>query len=70
MRHMQRRSAKGVNAVAEVDLFAPLSKLHWVDRNKLKANNWNPNKVSQDNMKLLVQSILTKWVDVAYRGAS
>ena len=59
MRHMQRRSAKGVNAVAEVDLFAPLSKLHWVDRNKLKANNWNPNKVSQDNMKLLVQSILT-----------
>ena len=41
------------------DVFAPLSSLQWVDRNKLKANDYNPNKVSEENLKLLVQSILT-----------
>ncbi len=40
-------------------LLAPLSSLRWVPRNSLKANDWNPNKVSKDNLKLLVQSILT-----------
>ena len=30
-----------------------------MDREKLKANDYNPNKVSEDNLKLLVQSILT-----------
>ena len=45
--------------MAEVDIFAPLSSLQWVDRNKLKANDYNPNKVSEDNPKLLTQSILT-----------
>ena len=41
------------------DLTAPLSTLQWVDRNILKANNYNPNKVLTENMKLLIQSILT-----------
>ena len=40
-------------------LFAPLSTLQWVDRNTLKPNDYNPNKVSQENLKLLTQSILT-----------
>ena len=40
-------------------LFSPLSSLQWVDRDKLRANDYNPNKVSEDNLKLLVQSILT-----------
>ena len=40
-------------------LFAPLSTLQWVDREKLHANGYNPNVVSDENMKLLVQSILT-----------
>lgn len=40
-------------------LFAPLKSLQWVDRSKLKANDYNPNKVSEDNLKLLTQSILT-----------
>ena len=40
-------------------LFAPLSTLQWVDRNVLKPNDYNPNKVSQENLKLLTQSILT-----------
>lgn len=43
----------------EQKLFAPLNSLQWVDRNILKANGYNPNKVSEDNMKLLIQSILT-----------
>lgn len=45
--------------MAEVDVFAPLSSLEWVDREKLRANDYNPNKVSEDNLKLLTQSILT-----------
>lgn len=45
--------------MATVDVFAPLSTLQWVDRNKLKANDYNPNKVSEDNLKLLMQSIET-----------
>ncbi len=43
----------------DVDVFAPLSTLQWVDREKLRANDYNPNKVSEDNLKLLTQSILT-----------
>lgn len=45
--------------MADVDVFAPLRSLQWVDRDKLKANDYNPNKVSEDNLKLLVQSIET-----------
>lgn len=41
------------------DLFAPLNSFHWVDREKLHANDYNPNKVSEDNLELLIQSILT-----------
>lgn len=45
--------------MAEMDLFAPLRSLQWVDHDKLRANDYNPNKVSEENLKLLVQSILT-----------
>ena len=45
--------------MADADIFAPLSSLQWVDRDKLHANDYNPNKVSEENLKLLVQSILT-----------
>ena len=41
------------------DLFAPLASLQWVERDKLTANDYNPNKVSEDNLELLMQSILT-----------
>ena len=41
------------------DVFAPLSTLQWVERARLRANDYNPNKVSEDNLRLLVQSILT-----------
>ena len=43
----------------EIDVFAPLSSLRWIDRTMLHANDYNPNKVSEDNLKLLEQSILT-----------
>ncbi len=42
-----------------MDLFAPLSSLQWVDRDSVHANNWNPNRVSRENLALLVQSIIT-----------
>ena len=45
--------------MTEVDVFGPLSSLQWVDRTQLHANDYNPNKVSEDNLQLLVQSILT-----------
>lgn len=41
------------------DLFKPLREIKFVDRNLLKANDYNPNKVQENNMKLLVQSIFT-----------
>lgn len=40
-------------------LFAPLETLKWVDREQLKPNDYNPNKVSKENLKLLMQSIMT-----------
>lgn len=43
----------------EMNLFAPLSSLQWVDRTMLRANNYNPNVVNEENLKLLIQSILT-----------
>ena len=42
-----------------MDLKAPLGSLHWVDRDKVNPNDYNPNVVREDNLKLLTQSILT-----------
>ena len=41
------------------NIFAPLERLQFVDRNLLKPNDYNPNKVLEDNLQLLIQSILT-----------
>ena len=41
------------------DLFAPLSSLQWVDRDSLRSNDYNPNRVSEENLQLLIQSIQT-----------
>jgi DNA-binding NarL/FixJ family response regulator len=43
----------------ENSLKAPLATLQWVDREKLKANDYNPNRVSRENLDLLVRSILS-----------
>lgn len=40
-------------------IFAPLASLQWIPADKLTANDYNPNKVSQDNLELLKQSILS-----------
>lgn len=37
----------------------PLASLMWIDRNKVKPNDYNPNKVSKQNLELLKQSILS-----------
>lgn len=39
-------------------LKAPLNSLEWVPIEKLHANGYNPNKVTEDNLQLLTQSIL------------
>ena len=41
------------------DILKPLRNVQFVDRNKLKPNNYNPNKVSEQNLDLLIQSIIT-----------
>ena len=41
------------------DLKAPLATLQWVERDKMKPNDYNPNRVSKQNLELLTQSILT-----------
>jgi ParB-like chromosome segregation protein Spo0J len=40
-------------------ITVPLSTLQWVDRDNIKPNNYNPNKVSRENLNLLTQSILS-----------
>lgn len=40
------------------DLLKPVSNVKIVDRDMLKPNDYNPNKVLEDNLKLLEQSIL------------
>lgn len=40
------------------DLLHGIKNVQIVDRDSIRANNWNPNAVSKDNLKLLIQSIL------------
>lgn len=42
-----------------MDIKAPLQSLQWVPYGNLRPNDYNPNVVSEENMKLLMQSILT-----------
>lgn len=39
-------------------MINPLSTLQWVKRNRIRPNDYNPNKVSKQNLELLKQSIL------------
>ncbi len=39
-------------------IAGPLSTLRWVDRGSVKPNDYNPNKVTKQNLELLKQSIL------------
>lgn len=41
-----------------MNLFRPLNTLEWVDRSILLPNDYNPNKVSRQNLELLTVSIL------------
>lgn len=42
-----------------IELLKPIANVQIVDRGLLKPNDYNPNKVSEQNLELLVQSILT-----------
>lgn len=41
------------------DLFRPLRELKFVDRDLVKPNDYNPNKVLEKNLKLLIESIMS-----------
>ena len=43
----------------KVDLLEPIKNVKIVDHDLLKPNDYNPNKVLEENMKLLEQSIMT-----------
>ena len=47
---MPSASGREVRQMADADLFAPLSSLQWVDREQLKPNDYNPNKVNRENL--------------------
>lgn len=49
----------GRRTVKNMDIKAPLQSLQWIPYGKLRPNDYNPNVVSEENMKLLMQSILT-----------
>lgn len=40
-------------------MFAPLQSLEWIEHARLKPNDYNPNKVSKENLRLLTQSLFT-----------
>lgn len=46
-------------ATVEKDVLAPLKNVQIVDRDSLNPNDYNPNKVTRQNLDLLTQSILT-----------
>lgn len=50
--------SKKTNNEENVNLLQPISNVQIVDRNLLKPNDYNPNKVTEENLALLTQSIL------------
>lgn len=50
---------KGRRLISLDKLIAPSTTLKWVDRELIKPNDYNPNKVSKQNLELLTQSIFT-----------
>ncbi len=49
-------------------ISSPLSTLHWIDRGSVKPNDYNPNKVSKQNLALLKTVYINEWLDAAYSG--
>ena len=49
---------KEIKKYENKNILEPLENVKFVDRDLLKPNNYNPNKVSEQNLELLVQSIL------------
>lgn len=47
----------------ENKLFAPLGTLQWIPRSRLKPNDYNPNKVSKENLKVAHAVHSYQWMD-------
>ena len=56
---MQQRLKGRRGCRVDNKITSPLSTLQWVSRGIVKPNDYNPNKVSKQNLELLKQSILT-----------
>jgi len=52
-------ASPGTGADGDRDLLAPLRDVRFVPREELKANDYNPNRVNEENLRLLTQSILS-----------
>ena len=54
-----RQKMVNKKATAERDLLAPVTQVQVVEHSALRANDYNPNVVNKQNLKLLTQSILS-----------
>lgn len=52
-------TAPAAPAAREGDLLAPLRGVEFIPRDDLRANDYNPNRVNEENLRLLTQSILS-----------
>lgn len=59
MGDMLQKLKRGRESELDSKMISPLATLQWVDRDRVKPNNYNPNKVPKQNLELLKQSILT-----------
>lgn len=50
---------KGALAAESTDLLAPIRSVEFIPREELRPNDYNPNRVNEENLRLLTQSILS-----------
>ena len=55
----KKKSTPAATEAPERDLLAPLRAVEFVPREELRANDYNPNRVNEENLRLLTQSILS-----------
>lgn len=53
-----------------VDLFKPLRDIQFVDRDMVKPNDYNPNKVLEKEFEAVNAEHPNKWLLLSYRCAS
>ena len=55
----KKKTVKSAKTGIKAGILEPVTNVILVDRDQLRPNDYNPNKVLEDNLKLLEQSILT-----------